>query len=107
MNFDDTFVILTSMKPYELTVVIPGKATAAKKKDVVERIGKIISAQGGKVEKSEDWGVKELSYVIKKNSSGNFLYFEISLPASSVKGIKEKIKVDDDIIRYLLVRSEK
>lgn len=92
------------MEKYELTIVLPGKATTAKKKDAALRVEKIVKAAGGKIVKEEDWGVKELAYAIKKNTAGAYLYFDLELPRSGVAGVNEKIKLEDGIIRHLLVR---
>jgi small subunit ribosomal protein S6 len=94
------------MKNYELTLVLPGKATAAKKKAVVERVEKLVKVSDGKVTSSEDWGEKDLAYKIKKHDSGIYLYFDLELSPLAVKNISDKVKLDDDIIRYLLVSSE-
>ena len=91
------------MRNYLLTIVLSGKATAAKKKDVLEKIEKIVKVNKGKVTLSEDWGVKDLAYKIKKNDMGLFLHFELELPASSVKAISDKVRLEDDIIRHLMV----
>jgi small subunit ribosomal protein S6 len=95
------------MKNYELTVVLPGKSTAASKKDVVERIGAMVKANKGKVAETEDWGKKELAYDIDKNKEGVFLHFVLELPTEVVKNISEKVKLEDDIIRHLLVVADK
>lgn len=91
------------MRNYELTIVLPGKTTAAKKKDVIEKMEKIVTASGGKVTKTDDWGKKELAYKIEKNEEGLFLYFELEMPSSGVKNIKDKMKLEDDILRYLII----
>lgn len=94
------------MRNYELTLVLPGKATAAKKKDAVEKLEKLLKINNGKVVNSEDWGVKDLAYSIKKNEAGVFLYFDIELPPQSLKNLRDKVRLDGDIIRYLLVVKE-
>lgn len=94
------------MQNYELTIVLPGKATAAKKKDVIARIEKMVNALGGRLTKSDDWGVKDLAYKIAKNTQGAYLYFELEMSPASVSGFNEKIKMEGDIIRYLLVKHE-
>lgn len=94
------------MKPYELTIVLPGKTTAAKKKDSVERIEKIVAASGGKITGTEEWGVKDLAYKIKKEEAGLFISFDLELAASNVKNIADKLKTEENIIRHLLVVKE-
>ena len=86
------------MSKYELTVVLDGKATAAKKKKVIETIEKIVALAKGKSGKVEDWGVKE---------AGLYLFFPLETPKSSVKMISTKVSQEDDIKKYLLIRKEK
>jgi small subunit ribosomal protein S6 len=92
------------MKTYELTVVLPEKATAARKKKVVEIIEKIVKTAKGKVKKSDDWGRVELAHSLKGNDSGVFLFFELELEPESVKSLDQKIKLEEDVIRHLLVK---
>lgn len=93
------------MRKYELTVVLPGGATVAKKKSVSENLKKLITTFKGKVGKMEDWGKKELVYKIAKNDSGIFLHFPLELEAEAVKNLDTKLNLEEDIIRYLLVRT--
>ena len=94
------------MNKYELTAMLPGKATAAKKKTSQEKLGKIIEALKGKVVKVDDWGEVELSHKIAKNSSGMFLHFNLELESRSTQTLNQKLKMEGDIIRYLIVRKE-
>ena len=94
------------MRNYELTVVLPGKATPAKKKTAQGKIEKIVTAAKGKVDKFDDWGERELAYPIAKNDTGNFLHFQLELEAEAVKGLDSKLNLEEGIIRYLLVKKE-
>ena len=94
------------MNSYELTVVLPGKATVAKKKSAKNKIEKMVTTLKGKVSKVEDWGEIELSYPIKKMETGIFLHFALELETETVKAIIEKLKLEEEIIRYLLIRKE-
>lgn len=92
------------MNKYELTLIIDHKSTPAKKKKVQEMVEKSVSLLGGKIIKFEDWGEKELAYDIGKNSSGVYLFSEIEVSPSGAKSINDKLRVEGDIIRYLLVK---
>ncbi len=95
------------MNSYELTVVLPGKVTTAKKKAVREKTEKMVKTLKGKVGKVEDWGEIELAYEINESSSGIYLHFPLELEAAVAKNINEKLKLEGDIIRYLLIRKDK
>lgn len=94
------------MNKYELTLILDGKATAAKKKSVLESLEKTIKLLEGKVEKAEDWGVKELFHEIKKVKEGLYLHMPFEMEAKSIKPFEVKLKATDDILRYLIVRTE-
>lgn len=94
------------MRNYDLTVVLPGGMTAAKKKSTREKIEKMLGAMKAKVGKVDDWGEIELAYPIKKSTAGIFLHFHLELNAESVKTIADKLKLEKDIIRHLLVKKE-
>ena len=92
------------MNRYELTVVIDGKATVAKKKAMVSMVEKIIKVTDGKVIKKDDWGIKEFAYPIGKINSGNYLFFELELGTDKVKDINQKLTIEEDILRFLIVK---
>lgn len=94
------------MQNYELTIVLPGKTTAAKKKAAVEKMEGIVKTFKGKVEKTEDWGDLELSYPIKKNETGIFTHFKLQLEPAQAKALADKIRLDEELLRYLLVRAK-
>lgn len=94
------------MQKYELTLVLPEKATPAKKKSVRELIKKLIDTNEGKVVKEDEWGKIDLSYEINGESAGVFLHDTLELKPESVKQINEKLRLEQDILRYLLVKME-
>jgi len=91
------------MKTYELVIVLEGKATPAKKKAEIANIEKLVKVFEGKVVKTEDWGIKELAYPIKKFTTGQFLIFSLELPLGAAKGLGNKLRLEEQIIRYLLI----
>ncbi len=97
---------LLVMQKYELTVVLDGKATPAKKKGVRASVEKFITSLKGKVGTVEEWGEKPLSYKIGKSESGNFLYFPLELGPESTKALSTKLSQEEEIIRYLLLRKD-
>jgi small subunit ribosomal protein S6 len=94
------------MRNYELVVVLDGKTTPAKKKAFIEKLEKLVDSAKGKLGKAKDWGVKDLAYKIKKSTTGAYLIFPLELNADSVMNISEKMRLDGEIVRYLLVRKE-
>ncbi len=90
---------------YELTVLVDAKASSAKKKRFLETIEKLVSSLSGKIVKSKEWGILDLAYPIKKNKNALYLFWELELPAHRVKSLRDRLKLEEDILRYLLVKS--
>jgi len=94
------------MNKYELTIILEGKTTSAKKKAVLETLEKIVKLLEGKMEKCEDWGVKELFHEIKKVKEGLYLHMPFEMDAKSIKPFEIKLKAEENILRYLIVRTK-
>lgn len=94
------------MHNYNLTIVLEGGATSAKRKSAQEMIEKLVSVFKGKIEKVEDLGEKELAYPIKKQENGYYLNIKLQMEGSAAKGILAKLALDDSLLRYLLVKTE-
>lgn len=92
------------MNKYELTIILEGKTTAAKKKAVLESLEKTIKLLEGKVEKAEDWGVKEMFHEIKKNKEGLYLHMPFEILAKSIKPLEIKLKAMENVLRYLIIK---
>lgn len=99
-------VISNISKQYELVVVLAGDTTAAKAKAVEASIGKIVNAAGGKIAKVENWGKKDFAYSIQKQTTGAFFIYGLELEDSSARHIHDKMRLEQDVIRYLLIRKD-
>ena len=94
------------MQKYELTIVFDSKTSAAKRKTVREGIEKTVTLLKGKMQTVEDWGEKDLAFKIKKAPKGVFVHFPLELSSDSAKKLLEKMRTEDAIIRYLLIREK-
>ena len=92
------------MQKYELTIVIDGKLTPAKRKTVRETLEKTVALLEGKVGTVLDWGEKELAYKMSGKGVGYFFHLPLEMTSDSAKKLTEKIKTEDAIIRYLLIK---
>ena len=91
---------------YELTIVLDGATSAAKKKATLEKVTKLVEFFGGKVGKMEDLGVKDLAYKIGKSETGIFAFLPLELDAKAAKSLGDKIRLEEGLIRYLLIKKD-
>src|SRR5687767_11251561 len=68
---------------------------------LIEQFNGLVEANGGKVTKKEYWGLKSLSYRIKKNRKGHYVLLNIDAPAAAVHELERNMRISEDVIRYL------
>ena len=66
----------------------------------------VIEQGGGKITKSEYWGVKSLAYKIKKNRKAHFSLLNIDAPPAAVAEMERRMGISTEIIRFLTVKVE-
>lgn len=89
------------MQIYELTVIFPTE----KVKDASEKLEKTVKDAQGKVAEKQDWGIRDLAYPIKKKLEASYLFYQLELPAERVNPFARLVQNDEDVLRYLLVKS--
>lgn len=95
------------MNKYELTIVLDGKAGAAKKKKLEEMLSAVLKLFKGEIKSTKDWGAKELAYKIGKSETGLYFFYELELEPQGVKALNDKLRTDAEILRFLLIRKDK
>ena len=73
---------------------------------LVEQYRGVLEANGGKVGKVENWGLKTLSYRIKKNRKAYYTLVNIDAPAAAVVEMERQMRFNEDILRYITIRVE-
>jgi small subunit ribosomal protein S6 len=91
---------------YEHVFIARQDISPAQVEALTETLQKIVAENGGKVEKSEYWGLRSLQYKINKNRKGHYSLFNISGPAAAVQELERQEKINDDILRALTIRVE-
>lgn len=95
------------MKDYELVFVLNPDFGSGEQKKLTVRLSKVIVDLQGKVEKKNEWGKKKLAYPISKKTEGSYFLWELKLLPESLVEIEKRIKLEEGVIRYLLVLKEK
>jgi small subunit ribosomal protein S6 len=93
------------MQEYELTVLIhPDRETDLEKS--LDTVRELVKTSGGKVAKEDNWGKKRLAYPIKKQNFAVYVCMDVELPAAAPLKISNTLNITDDVIRYLLVKTD-
>jgi small subunit ribosomal protein S6 len=94
------------MALYEHVFLARQDATQQQVDALVEQFKGIITAGGGKVGKTEYWGVKSIAFRIKKNRKAHYTFMNIDAPAAAVAELERQQSINEDVIRYLTVKVE-
>ena len=95
------------MNLYEHTIIARQDTSPSELKQLTEKYSKIIEKNDGKVIKTENWGLLNLSYLIKKNRKGSYIHFKIKGSGKVIDELEKTETIDKKLLRYLTVRVKK
>jgi small subunit ribosomal protein S6 len=92
------------MRSYELVVVVRSSLADADRKKLIDNVKKLL--EGVKFSKEEEWGQKPLAYPIKKELTGHYYFFKFEGEEVAPAGFEQKLLLNDNILRHLLLRKK-
>jgi small subunit ribosomal protein S6 len=92
------------MALYENVFIARQDVPATQVETLTTQFSELITAQGGTVQKKEYWGLRSLTFRIKKNRKGHYTLLNIDAPSAAVKELERTMSINEDIIRFLTVR---
>ncbi len=94
------------MPYYETVFIARQDLTEAQVKDLTKAMSKIIEDQGGKVHKTEQWGLRNLAYKINKSRKGHYTLIELEAKGPAIHELERNMRLHEDIMRYMTIRTE-
>jgi len=73
---------------------------------LVEQYKSVLDAHGGKVGRVENWGLRSLTYRIRKNRKAYYTLMDIDAPAGAVAEMERQMRINEDVLRFLTLRVE-
>jgi small subunit ribosomal protein S6 len=92
------------MALYENVFIARQDVPATQVEALTTQFSELVTAQGGTVSKKEYWGLRSLTFRIKKNRKGHYTLLNIDAPSAAVKELERTMSINEDIIRVLTVR---
>ena len=92
------------MNLYEHTIIARQDTSPAQIKQLQQKYTKIVEKNEGDIVKLENWGLMNLSYLIKKNKKGNYIHFKIKANGKTISELEKNEKIDKNLLRYLTVK---
>ena len=94
------------MPLYETVLIARQDMTPAQVEELAASIEGTIKDGNGKVEKTDNWGLRTLAYRINKNKKGYYVLFNIDAPAEAMLENERLMRLNEDILRYQTLRVE-
>ena len=95
------------MSNYEHTIIARQDTSASQIKQIKEKYSEIINKHKGNIVQTQDWGLMNLSYLIKKNKKGNYIHFKIKCEGPLIQELEKNEKLDKNLLRFLTVKVKK
>ncbi len=90
------------MKKYEIMYILRSTLEENDRKAEVEKLAKLLTSNGAKVSKTDEWGLKDLAYEIKKEKKGYYVVLKVEAEPAALKEFDRLTKIDNNVLRYLI-----
>ena len=94
------------MALYEHVVIARQDISPQQAEQLNEDMKALIEGAGGHIAKIEYWGLRNLTYRIKKNRKGHYSLLAIDAPSDAVKEMERQLSLNEDVLRYMTIRVE-
>ncbi len=92
------------MPLYESVFIVRPDVSSSQVETLAQEMSTIIEENGGSVPKVEHWGLKNLSYRIKKNRKAYYVLFNIDSPHAAVAEMERNMSIHEDVLRHMTLR---
>ena len=94
------------MSLYEHVYLARQDASAQQVEELTAQLKGVIEGLGGTIKKTEYWGVKSLSYRLRKNRKAHYTLMDLDAPPAAINEIERLERLNEDVLRYLTIRVE-
>ena len=95
------------MNLYEHTIVARQDTSPAQIKQLTDKYTKIVEKHEGEIVQTEEWGLLNLAYIIKKNRKGSYIHFKIKGSGKIIEELEKNEVIDKNLLRYMTVKVKK
>ncbi len=92
------------MSLYEHVFIARHDISAQQMEALTEKFTAVLKENGGKVQTYEYWGLKNLSYRIKKNRKAHYGYFQLETPHAALAEMERQMTLTNDVLRFMTIR---
>lgn len=89
---------------YENVFIVRQDVSAPQVDALAAEFSDLVKTNGGTVTKVENWGLRSLSYRVKKNRKGHYVLLNLDAPPAALAELERNQRINEDVIRFLTVR---
>jgi small subunit ribosomal protein S6 len=94
------------MPLYEHVYLARQDLSAQQVEELTTKLSAIVTETGGKIAKTEYWGMKSLNYRIRKNRKAHMTLLNVDAPPAALSELERQERINEDVLRYLTIRVE-
>jgi small subunit ribosomal protein S6 len=92
------------MPLYEHVFLARQDVSAQQVEELTAQLAGVIEQMGGKITKTEQWGVKSLAYRLRKNRKAHYTLLNLDAPSAVINEIERQERLNEDVLRYITIR---
>ena len=94
------------MNQYEVMYVIDTALEEGARSELINRFSNIVTNNGGKVDRVDEWGKRRLAYPINYKTEGYYVLMYMTAPADLPRELERNLQISESVLRYLVIRFE-
>jgi len=93
------------LRDYELVVILSPEIEEPNLDASIESVQQSITARGGEIVDTNNWGRRRLAYPIKRHLEGNYVVSQIKLDPAQVPALESGLKISEEVLRHLIIKA--
>ena len=95
------------MNLYEHTIIARQDSSPSEINQLIEKYTKLVEKNKGEIVRTENWGLMNLSYLIKKNRKGSYIHFKIKGSGDMINELEKNESIDKKLLRFITIKVKK
>ena len=94
------------MNQYEIMYIIDATLEDSARNELINRFSDLVKKNGGEIDRVDEWGKRRLAYAINYKTEGYYVLMYVKAPAEMPKELERNFQINDNVLRYLVIRYE-
>ena len=94
------------MNQYEVMYVIDATLEDSARNELINRFSDLVKKNGGEIDRVDEWGKRRLAYAINYKTEGYYVLAYIQAPSDLPRELERNFQINDNVLRYLVIRYE-